>query len=279
MTDTFILGTHLSTARGLARMGKDALSIGANTLQFFLRNPRGFKARALDVADMEALRTLLAAHRFGKIMAHAPYILNPCSPDPHLRQLGTQILAEDLARMARLPGNLYVLHPGSHVGQGADAAVGRVADMLNEVLQPGGQTTVLLETMAGGGTEVGGNFRELGAIFDRLDAGLDVGVCFDSCHLFAAGYDIVNELDGVLAEFDRSVGLSRLRAFHLNDSKMPFASHKDRHAPLGDGFIGLDALAAIVNHPRLRHLPFVTETPLDLAEHEKEIRRLRALRE
>lgn len=274
-TDTFFIGTHLSSAKGMLRMGQDALAIGANTLQCFIRNPRGFSAKAFDQDDFAALHALLVEHAFGKVVIHAPYILNPCSPDPHVREIAAEIFAEDLRRLQSLPGNLYVFHPGSHVGQDMNTAVALIAELLNRVLTPDLSTTVLLETMSGRGTEVGKRFEELRAILEQLNPAVDVGVCLDSCHLYAAGYDIVNDLDGVLQVFDEVIGLQRLRAIHLNDSLAPFASHKDRHAALGEGCIGLAALLAIINHPALRHLPFITETPVSLEAHKGEIQLLR----
>lgn len=271
------IGSHLSAAKGFLHMGKEALSIGANTFQFFTRNPRGTKAKALDPADAAALRALLAEHRFGTILAHAPYILNGCSADPHLRELAARLIAEDLERMEYLPGNLYNFHPGSHTGQGAKTGVAQIAAMLDTVLKPELHTTVLLETMAGKGSEVGRSFEELRAIIDCTAQGERLGVCLDTCHVSDGGYDLVNGLDEVLEEFDRAVGLERLKAVHLNDSMNPIGSHKDRHAKIGEGAIGIDAMARIINHPALRGLPFFLETPNDLDGYAAEIRLLRSL--
>lgn len=269
------IGCHLSAAKGFLRMGEDALKIGANTFQFFTRNPRGSKARKPDVADAAALRELLKENGFAELIAHAPYTMNPCSKDPGLRELAENMMAEDLRLMELLPGNYYNFHPGSHVGQGVGAGIERIAASLNRVLSPGQNTTVLLETMTGKGSEVGGRFEELRSILDRVDLSDQMGVCLDTCHVFDAGYDIVNDLDGVLKEFDRTVGLGRLRAVHLNDSMSPFGSRRDRHARIGEGTIGLEALARIINHPLLRGLPFCLETPNELAGHAEEIRLLK----
>ena len=269
------IGCHLSAAKGFLRVGEDALKIGANTFQFFTRNPRGSKARKPDEADAAALRELLKENGFAELIAHAPYTMNPCSRDPGIRELAENMMAGDLRLMELLPGNYYNFHPGSHVGQGVDAGVERIAAALNRVLAPGQNTTVLLETMAGKGSEVGGRFEELRSILDRVDLSDRMGVCLDTCHVFDAGYDIVNDLDGVLKEFDRTVGLGRLRAVHLNDSMSPFGSRRDRHARIGEGTIGFEALARVINHPLLRGLPFCLETPNELAGHAEEIRRLK----
>lgn len=274
----FHIGCHLSVSRGYAAMGRDALSINATTFQFFTRNPRGAKAKALDPADMAALRELLTAHGFGPVVAHAPYTLNPCSPDPRVRELAGEMIADDLQRMEHLPGNLYNFHPGSHVGQGAEAGIREIAGLLNRVLTPEQSTVVLLETMSGKGSEIGGSFQELRAILDQVELSDRVGVCLDSCHLSDAGYDLVNGLDDVLADFDRTVGLSRLRAFHLNDSLHPPGSRKDRHAKIGQGVLGLEPILRIIRHPALGHLPFLLETPCDLAEHGAEIALLKQYR-
>lgn len=271
------LGTHMSPAKGLRRMGKDALSIDANTLQFFLRNPRGTRAKALDPADYASFRALMKDNAFAPVVAHAPYTLNLCSADPHLRDLSESMLAEDLERLQHLPGNYYNLHPGSHVGQGPETAIPMIAAAVNRNLVLGHESLLLLETMSGKGSEVGRTFAEIAAVIERIELSEKIGVCFDACHLFAAGYDIVNRLDAVLDEFDAAVGLQRLKAFHLNDSLDPLGSHKDRHTTIGDGCIGYEAVVRIVTHPRLRHLSFITETPLDLAGHSLEIARLRRL--
>ena len=269
------LGSHLSSARGYLAMGRTALAMGADTFAFFLRNPRGGAARAVAPEDILALRALLEEHRFGPLVAHAPYTLNPCGKDPRVLAFARSALAEDLARMELMPGQLYNLHPGSHVGQGPDAGVRGVAATLDAVLHEPMRTTVLLETMSGKGSEVGGSFQELRAILDQVELGEKLGVCLDTCHVWDAGYDIVRDLDGVLEEFDRVIGLDRLRAVHLNDSKNPLGSRKDRHEKIGQGAIGLDAFVRIINHPALRHLPFVLETPNDNEGYAREIRLLR----
>ena len=245
-------------------MGETARRIGATTFQFFTRNPRGSRAKAIDPADAAALRALLTAESFGPIVAHAPYTINPCSKDERTREFARETLADDLARMEYLPGNLYNFHPGSHTGQGTDAGIAQIADTLNAILRPEQQTTVLLETMAGKGTEVGRRFEELRAIIDRVELGEKLGVCLDTCHVSDAGYDVAGNLDGVLAEFDRVIGLARLRAVHLNDSLNPCGAHKDRHARIGEGTLGQETFRRIINHPALRNLPFVLETPNEL---------------
>lgn len=269
------LGSHLSSARGFRQLGLDACSIGATTCQFFTRNPRGTRAKALDLDDVAALVQIMQEHGFGPLVAHAPYTLNPCSADPHLRDLAAEIYADDLARLEHLPGTLYVLHPGNHTGQGIETGIEQIAECLNRFLKPEQKTILLLETMSGKGSEVGSRLTEIQAIIERLDQPQQVGVCCDACHLFAAGYDIVNDLDGVLAEIERIIGLKRLKAFHLNDSQHPFNSHKDRHAAIGAGEIGLEAIVRIINHPQLRHLPFILETPHELTGHQQEIALLR----
>lgn len=271
------IGCHLSCAKGYLAMGRTALSIGASTCQFFTRNPRGGAAKALDPADAAAFLALAAEHGLGPFLAHAPYTLNPCAAEDKTRAFALSAMAEDLARLEHLPGCLYNFHPGSHVGQGVEAGVGLIAAQLNTVLRPGLATTVLLETMAGKGSEVGGRFEELRAIIDRVELGTQLGVCLDTCHVHDAGYDIVNDLDGVLAEFDRIIGLPRLRAVHLNGSLNPQGSHKDRHAKIGEGTIGLDALVRVINHPALRGLPFYLETPNELPGYAREIELLRGL--
>ena len=258
-------------------MGREALSIGANTFAFFTRNPRGGNAKAIDPEDAAALRAHLAAEGFATLVAHAPYTLNPCSAKPQAREFALQAMADDLVRMEAVPGSYYNFHPGSHVGQGVDAGIQMIADTLNAVLAPGQTTTVLLETMAGKGSEVGSCFEELAAIIERVELSDHMGVCLDTCHVHDAGYDIVDDLDGVLEEFDRVIGLDRLRAIHLNDSKNPIGSHKDRHERIGEGHIGWDAMARIVRHPALRDLPFILETPNELSGYAEEIRQLRAL--
>lgn len=271
----FTIGAHLSCSGGYFRMGQDALSIGASTFQFFTRNPRGARAKAIDPEDMKMLDRLLVEQKFGKIVAHAPYTLNPCSSESRVRELAAEMFADDLARMEYLPGNYYNFHPGSHVGQGTQTGIKLIAQLLNTVLRKNQTTTVLLETMAGKGTEVGRSFEELYRIMERVALSEHLGVCFDSCHLSDAGYDLSGNLDGVLEEFDRIIGLKYLKAFHLNDSLNPCGSHKDRHACIGEGTLGLQTMISIINHPSLRHLPFILETPLDMSGHAKEIAQLK----
>lgn len=271
------IGCHLSTSKGYLAMGKTALGIGANTFAFFTRNPRGGSAKAIDPADAAALRELLTANNFGTLVAHAPYTLNPCSDKPHAREFARECMADDLVRMEAVPGSYYNFHPGSHVKQGAEAGIDLIAGLLNEVLRPQQTTTVLLETMAGKGTEVGRTFEELAAIIERVELSDHMGVCLDTCHVHDGGYDIVNNLDGVLDEFDRVIGIERLRAVHLNDSKNPCGAHKDRHERIGEGFIGLEAFERIVTHPQLRDLPFILETPNELPGYAAEIELLRKL--
>ena len=269
-------GCHLSASGGNVAMVKTAQSIGANTFAFFTRNPRGSKAKAEDPADSARAVELLNAHEFGPLVAHGSYTMNLCTADAEARAFAAEILCDDLRRMAALPGNFYNFHPGSHVGQGTEAGIGYIAAALRKALEPGYPVTVLLETMAGKGSEIGGSFEELRAIIDAVGSS-DVGVCLDTCHVFDGGYDIVHDLDGVLAEFDRVVGLDRLRALHLNNSKNPFSSHKDRHEVLGGGSLGLDTFRAIVNHPLLRDKPMILETPNELPGYAREIGILREM--
>lgn len=269
------LGCHLSVARGWKRMGEDALSVRADTFQFFTRNPRGSRAKALAPEDVDGLRRILREHGFGPVMGHASYTLNPAADNPELRGYARRDMADDLRRMENLPGNLYNFHPGTHMGRGVEAGIRQVADLLNAVISPGQSTTVLLETMTGKGTEVGGRFEELAAVLERVRAADKVGVCLDTCHVYDAGYDIVNDLDGVLDEFHRVIGLKRLHAVHLNDSKNPLGSRKDRHEIIGKGTIGFNALVRVLTHPKLARLPFILETPTDLDEYGEEIRQLR----
>lgn len=270
------IGCHLSASKGFLAMGKDALKIGANTFQFFTRNPRGSKAKAIDPEDIANYLDLAQTHRFQVLLAHAPYTLNACSADEKVREFARMTMADDLERMAYLPGNMYNFHPGSHVGQGTEQGIRQIAGLLNELLQPEQQTTVLLETMSGKGTEIGRNFEELREIIDRVECQDQIGVCLDTCHVHDGGYDIVHDLDGVLTEFDRIIGLKRLKAIHLNDSMNPQGSHKDRHAKIGEGEIGLEALVRVINHPALRELPFYLETPNELDGYGQEIALLRA---
>lgn len=258
-------------------MGREALSINADTFQFFTRNPRGGSAKPLDEADAAAFRKYAAEHGIEVILAHAPYTLNGCSADPAIRDFAARTMADDLQRMEATPGNLYNFHPGSHVGQGTEAGITMIADMLNGLLRPDQTTTVLLETMAGKGSEVGGRFEELREILDRVELKEKMGVCLDTCHVHDAGYDIVNHPDEVLAEFDRVIGLERLRAVHVNDSKNPLGARKDRHEKIGEGFIGTEAILRLMRHPALRELPFNLETPNELDGYEREIRMLKEL--
>jgi deoxyribonuclease-4 len=269
------IGCHLSVSKGYKAMGEDALTIGANTFQFFTRNPRGSKAKDIDPRDAEALLKLTKENNFAKILAHAPYTLNACSADERTREFTMEVIADDLARMEYFPNNFYNFHPGSHVKQGTKVGIEYIIHMLNTVLKPEQTTTVLLETMSGKGTEVGRNFYELKEIIDGVYLSDKLGVCLDTCHVYDAGYDIVNDLDGVIGEFDRIIGLDKLYAIHLNDSKNPFESHKDRHETIGEGSIGKEAIFRIINHPKLRHLPFFLETPNELPGHAQEIRMLR----
>ncbi len=270
------IGCHLSPSKGLLRMGQDAIGVRANTFQFFLRNPRGSKAKAMDEADAAALMALLREKDMLPVVAHAPYTLNPCAADVRVQEFAAMVMRDDLVRMGSFPGNLYNFHPGSHVGQGIETGIERTAALLNTLLTPDMPTTVLIETMAGQGSEIGGTFREVSEILRRVDLPEKVGVCLDTCHVFAAGYDIVHDLEGVLEQFDDHIGLHRLKALHINDSLFPLSSHKDRHAPIGEGCIGLDALLALVNHPALTRLPMVLETPQeDLSGYTREIALLR----
>ena len=265
------IGCHLSSSKGFLSMGKTAVEIGANTFQFFTRNPRGGNAKPLDLEDVAAYRDFAAEHGLFPILAHAPYTLNACAADEGLRDFARNTMADDLSRLEHLPGSMYNFHPGSHVQQGTEKGIELIAGLLNQILSPTQSTTVLLETMAGKGSEVGGRFEELRAILERVEQQGKMGVCLDTCHVFDGGYDIVHDLDNVLEEFDRVIGLSRLRAIHLNDSKNLLGSHKDRHEKLGDGHIGTEALTAIVNHPALRDLPFYLETPNELPGYAAEI--------
>ena len=266
----FKIGAHLSASKGYTHMYDEALSIGGNTFQFFTRNPRGGKAKDLDFADI-ALFNEKAKENFGPILAHAPYTLNACAADDRIREFAYITMEDDLKRLEHTPGAMYNFHPGSHVGQGIDVGIEKISSLLNDILFPDMKTTVLLEAMAGKGSEVGSRFEELKAIIDRTSLSDKLGVCLDTCHVYDAGYDIVNNLDGVLEEFDRVIGLNRLKAIHLNDSKNPFSSHKDRHEKIGEGNLGLDAIERIINHPLLKDLPFYLETPNELDGYAKEI--------
>lgn len=272
------IGCHLSASEGFLAMGKTALSIGANTFQFFTRNPRGSKAKAIDPDDAAAFLALAQANGFGRLVAHAPYTINPCSKTERTREFARMTLADDLKRMEYLPGNYYNFHPGSHTEQGMEVGVSQIAETLNAILKPEQHTTVLLETMSGKGSEVGGRFEELREILDRVTLNTQMGVCMDTCHISDAGYDIAGDIDGVLTEFDRVIGLERLKAVHINDSMNPLGAHKDRHARIGEGYLGEAAFGRIINHPALRDLPFILETPNDLAGYAREIERLKELR-
>lgn len=269
------LGCHLSVSGGFEKMGKDAISLGANTFQFFTRNPRGATAKKIVQSDVDALLKIMQQNGFGKIVAHAPYTLNPCSSDETTRRFALKVFKDDLQRMEYLPNNYYNFHPGSHTGQGVDKGIQYIVDMLNASLTPNQSTIVLLETMAGKGTEIGRSFEELKDIIDGVTLKDKIGVCFDTCHVFDAGYDIVNSLDDVLQHFDDVIGLDRLKAIHLNDSKNTLGSHKDRHEKIGDGNIGLYALINVINHPKLANLPICLETPNDAEGYRKEISMLR----
>ena len=269
------IGCHLSSSKGFAAMGRQALELGADTFQFFTRNPRGSRAKDLDAADAAALVQLMEEHRFAPIVAHAPYTLNLCGAEERNRAFARETMADDLRRLEHVPGQYYNFHPGSHVGQGMEAGIDLIAQGLNAILTPDLHTTVLLETMAGKGSEVGGRFEELRAILDRVELSDKMGVCLDTCHVSDGGYDIIRDLDGVLAEFDRILGLDRLKAVHLNDSRNPPGSRKDRHACIGQGEIGLEALTRVVRHPALRDLPFCLETPNELPGYRREIALMR----
>ncbi len=269
------IGCHLSSAKGYLHMAKTAVSIGASTFQFFTRNPRGGKAKALDPEDIAAFHAYAEEQGMTVFLAHAPYTLNPAAADARVQEFARETFADDLARMEATPGQLYNFHPGSHVKQGVSVGIEKIAAVLNEVLRPEQTTTVLLETMAGKGTEVGRSFEELAAIIERTELSDHVGVCLDTCHVWDAGYDIAGDLDGVLETFDRTVGLDRLKAVHLNDSLNPCGARKDRHARIGEGHIGFEALSAVTRHPALRGLPFFLETPNELPGYAEEIARLR----
>lgn len=255
------IGCHLSPGKGYLKMAQEAKRIGASTFQFFLRNPRGSKAKELDIPDVEAMNAFLKAENMLPILVHAPYTLNPCAKEERVEEFARMVMADDLKRMEFFSGNFYNFHPGSHVGQGAETGIHKAADLLNDILTEEQTTTVLIETMAGQGTEIGKTFEEVAELIECTNHGEKLGVCLDTCHVFAAGYDIVHDLDGVLTAFDASIGLSRLKFLHVNDSMYSLGSHKDRHAPIGEGCIGADALLRLVHHPALRHLPMVLETP------------------
>ncbi len=269
------IGCHLSSSKGYLAMGKEAVNINANTFQFFTRNPRGSKAKDLNLKDIKSYLDYAREHRIEKILAHAPYTLNACSAQPSVREFARLTMADDLSRMEHTPGNCYNFHPGSHVGQGIEKGICQISEILNEILTPEQHTTVLLETMAGKGSEVGRTFEELKSILDQVVLKEHMGVCLDTCHVWDSGYDIVNHLDEVITQFDNIIGLKKLKAIHLNDSLNPLGAHKDRHACIGEGHIGSEALLRVVNHPALRELPFYLETPNDLNGYAKEIQFLR----
>ena len=273
----FMIGCHLSSSKGYLAMGREALRLGANTFQFFTRNPRGGKAKPQDPADVAAYLEFAAANGLAPGLAHAPYTLNPCAADPALREFAREVMADDLLRLSALPGFQYNFHPGSHVKQGAEEGIRLTAGLLNSVLTPGNRTPVLLETMAGKGSEIGRTFREIAEIISRVELSGQLGVCLDTCHVWDAGYDIAGRLDDVLGEFDREIGLGRLRALHLNDSMNPLGARKDRHEKIGKGTIGLEAFRRVVNHPALSGIPCYLETPNDAAGYAGEIRLLRGL--
>lgn len=271
------IGCHLSVSKGFLNMGKEALQIDANTFQFFTRNPRGGKAKKLDEKDIQAFLELAKENQFATLLAHAPYTLNACAADADKREFAVNTFIDDLKRLELTPNNLYNFHPGSHVKQGVDVGIKYISDMLNQALTKEQTTTVLLETMAGKGTEVGRCFEELRQIIDNVELSEKMGVCLDTCHVFDAGYDIVNDLDGVLEQFDNIIGLDRLKAIHLNDSLNPCGSRKDRHAKIGEGHIGLEAITRIINHEKLKHLPFLLETPNELDGYANEIKLLKSV--
>ena len=273
----FTIGCHLSSSKGYLNMAETAVSINANTFQFFTRNPRGGAAKPIDENDIKAFLEYSKEHGIEKILAHAPYTLNACAADPSIREFARNTMADDIRRMEYTPNQLYNFHPGSHVKQGVDVGIQLICEHLNEVLYPEMTTTVLLETMSGKGSEVGRSFEEIRQIIDRTELSDKLGVCLDTCHVYDAGYDIVNNLDDVLDEFDRIIGIDRLKAIHINDSKNPFESHKDRHEVIGGGFIGIEAFERIINHKSLRDLPFFLETPNELDGYQKEIEVLRGL--
>ena len=273
----FTIGCHLSSSKGYLNMAETAVSINANTFQFFTRNPRGGAAKPIDENDIKEFLEYSKEHGIEKILAHAPYTLNACAADPSIREFARNTMADDIRRMEYTPNQLYNFHPGSHVKQGADVGIQLICEHLNEVLYPEMTTTVLLETMSGKGSEVGRSFEEIRQIIDRTELSDKLGVCLDTCHVYDAGYDVVNNLDDVLDAFDRIIGIDRLKAIHINDSKNPFESHKDRHEVIGGGFIGIEAFERIINHKSLRDLPFFLETPNELDGYQKEIEVLRRL--
>lgn len=273
----FNIGCHLSVSKGYYAMGKDALKINANTFQFFTRNPRGGGAKNIDAKDAQALTELVEKEHFAPLLAHAPYTLNLCSANPGIRKFSRDMMADDINRLKKLPCHLYNFHPGSATGQDKATGVKQIIDALNSIITPNQTIMILLETMSGKGSEIGATFEELRQILDGIELNDKMGICLDTCHIYDAGYDIVNDLDGVLSHFDTVIGLDRLKAIHLNDSMNPFRSHKDRHAKIGEGKIGLAAISRVINHSALRHLPFLLETPNELDGYKKEIEILRGL--
>ena len=271
------IGCHLSSSKGFLHMGKETVKIGANTFQFFTRNPRGSKAKEIDEKDVAAFLEFSREHGIGQILAHAPYTLNPCSKDEKTREFALLTMEDDLKRMEYIPGNCYNFHPGSHVGQGSQEGIRMIADTLNQILKEEQRTTVLLETMAGKGTEVGRSFEELQAILEKVELKDHMGVCLDTCHVYDAEYDIVEHLDEVLETFDQIIGLQKLKAIHMNDSKNPFGSHKDRHEKIGEGSLGLEAFRRIINHPSLKGIPIYLETPNELDGYAQEIALLKSM--
>ncbi len=271
------IGCHLSVSKGFEAMGNDALSIGANTFQFFTRNPRGSKAKNIDIDDVGKLNKILKENKFGKLIGHAPYTLNICSSDERTKEFALEVMEDDLRRMEYLPNNFYNLHPGNHLKQGTKIGIEMIIDALNKIIMPEQSTIVLLETMSGKGTEVGRRFEELNEIINNVNLKEKIGVCLDTCHIYDSGYDIVNDLEGVLEKFNEIIGLDKLCAIHLNDSKNPFESHKDRHETIGNGYIGIGAIERIINNPNLLSLPFFLETPNDLKGHAEEIKLLKSI--
>jgi len=268
------IGCHLSSSKGFTQMAKNAIDINADTFQFFTRNPQGSKAKEIDLND---INNFLQIFSDKKIVAHAPYTLNPCSDNPNTAEFAELVFVDDLKRMEFIPHNYYNFHPGSHVGQGIEVGINKIATLLNKIITPTQTTTVLLETMSGKGSEVGSTFEQLQEIITRVNLKEKLGVCLDTCHVYSAGYDIVNKLDEVLDSFDKIIGINKLKVIHLNDSKMPFSSHKDRHEKIGKGTIGLDAFVNIINHPKLKNIPFILETPNDLNGWQQEIAMLKNL--
>ena len=271
------IGCHLSASKGYKAMINDALKIGANVFQFFTRNPRGGNAKSIDKKDISEFLKIKSENNFGPILAHAPYTLNACSKDEAIRNFSINTMADDIQKMELIPNNYYNFHPGSHTGQGEEIGIKYISDMLNQIISPTQTTIVLLETMAGKGSEIGKTFQEIQQIISQTKYQDKIGVCMDTCHIFDAGYDIINKLDDTLYEFDKVIGLNKLYAIHLNDTKNPYKSHKDRHEKIGQGFIGIEAITKIINHPKLKHLPFYLETPNELEEYAEEIKLLKSL--